>query len=105
MFSGSTGFVGLRSGFTEGMFDEVTVCEVADSGGTAFEGGDGFEMENGAAWKESKFLEIVRDGWNIFDLQRATSFIFWGFKSASNGLGSSYACWNWFEQSLHRIAE
>ena len=76
MFSGSTGFVGLRSGFTEGMFDEVTVCEVADSGGTAFEGGYGFEMENGAAWKESKFLEIVRDGWNIFDLQRATSFIF-----------------------------
>ena len=30
----------------------------------------------GAAWKESKFLEIVRDGWNIFDLQRATSFLF-----------------------------
>ena len=76
MFSGSTGFVGLRSGFTEGMFDEVTVCEVADSGGTAFEGGYGFETENGAAWKESKFLEIVRDGWNIFDLQRATSFSF-----------------------------
>ena len=30
----------------------------------------------GAAWKGSKFLEIVRDGWNIFDLQRATSFSF-----------------------------
>ena len=30
----------------------------------------------GAAWKERKFLEIVRDGWNKFDLQRATSFIF-----------------------------
>ena len=30
----------------------------------------------GAAWKGSKFLEIVRDGWNIFDLQRATSFFF-----------------------------
>ena len=30
----------------------------------------------GAAWKESKFLEIVRNGWNIFVLQRATSFSF-----------------------------
>ena len=24
----------------------MTVCEVSDSGGTGFEGGDGFEMEN-----------------------------------------------------------
>ena len=45
MFSGSAGFVGFSSGFTEEMFDEVTVCEVADSRGTGFEGGDGFEME------------------------------------------------------------
>ena len=34
MFSGSSGFVGFTSGFTEEMFDEVTVCEVADSGET-----------------------------------------------------------------------
>ena len=34
MFSGSSGFVGSTFGFTEEMFDEVTVCEVADSGGT-----------------------------------------------------------------------
>ena len=34
MFSGSAGFVGFTSGFTEEMFDEVTVCEVADSGET-----------------------------------------------------------------------
>ena len=43
MFSGSTGFT---FGFAEVMFDEVTVCEVAGGGGTGFERGDGFEMEN-----------------------------------------------------------
>ena len=46
MFSGSTGFLCFTSVFTEEMFGEVTVCEVADSGGTGFEGGDGFEMQN-----------------------------------------------------------
>ena len=34
MFSGTSSFVGSTFGFTEGMFDEVTVCEVADSGET-----------------------------------------------------------------------
>ena len=55
MFSGSSGFVGFTSGFTEEMFDKVTVCEVADSRGTlVLKEEMDLKCKIGDAWKESK---------------------------------------------------
>ena len=68
------------------MFDEVTVCEVADSEGTGFESRDGLGKKL-HGWKVH--LAIVWDRWNIFGSLSAISFRFSAFHK---GLKCSCLC-------------
>ena len=71
------------------MFDEVTVCEVADSGGTGFESRDGLGEEEKKLHGGKVHLTIVWDRWNIFGSQSAISFSFSAFHK---GLKRSCLC-------------